>query len=141
MKEELQPNPFEKEYDSHKEPPFLKLRFSVVANEWFSSIADESVRKGFDKFKTNVTASCHGVRVLETSRSTKRLSLGSDYSEVEIVAEYQVVDLYGPLNDNSRNEAIKHFRIAAYDIASKLQEVYYVHLSFDRKNEYYTLRQ
>ena len=141
MKKELQSNPFEKEYDSHKEPPFLKLRFSVVANEWFPSIADESVGKGFDEFKSNVIASCCGIRVLETSRSIKRLLLGSDYNEIEIVAEYQIVDLYGPLNDSSRGEAIEYFRTAAYNIASKIQGVYYVHLSFDGKDEYYTLKQ
>ena len=141
MKEELQSNPFEKEYDSHKEPPFLKLRFSVVANEWFSSMAVKSLESEFYELKTNVTTSCYGVRVLETDRSTKRLSLGSDYSEIEIVAEYQVVDPYGPLDDSSRDVAIEHFRTAAYNIASKLRGVYYVHLSFDRENEYYTLKQ
>lgn len=132
-------NPFLEDYRYHETPPFCRLQLAIVANEWFAASIDVFVENKLRDFKVDVESSCVGVRVLETHRTTDRLSLGRDYNGLKIVAEFEVIDLHGVLQDDERNEAIQYFRQAAYNIACRLK-IDYVKLAIDGKEEYYTAK-
>lgn len=139
MKAESRLNPFLEDYNFHKTPPFCTLQLSIVANEWFAASIDVFVENKLRDFKVDVESSCVGVRVLETHRTTDRLTLGRDYNGLKIVAEFEVIDLHGVLQDDERNEVIQYFRQAAYNIACRLK-IDYVKLAIDGKEEYYTAK-
>lgn len=139
MKAESIPNPFLEDYRYHETPPFCTLQLSTVANEWFAETKNVFVDHELSSFKDNVELSCADVRVLETHRTTERLSLGNDYNGLKIVAKFEVIDLYGVLQDDDRNEVIRYFRQAAYNIACQLK-IDYVQLTIDGEDEYYTAK-
>ena len=140
MKAESIPNPFLEDYNCHETPPFCRLKLAIVANEWYATSIDVFVSNQLRIFKVDVETSCVNVSVLETHRTTKRLSLGNDYNGLKTVAEFEVIDLYGVLRDDDRNEVIRYFRQAAYKIACQLK-IDYVQLTIDGKDEYYTTKQ
>lgn len=137
MKAESIPNPFLEKYEYHETPPSCKLQLLIVANEWYVETRNVFVDHELRSFKDNVELSCADVRVLKTHRTTERLSLGDDYNGIRIVAEFEVIDLYGVLQDDDRNEVIKYFRQAAYKIACQFK-ITFVQLTIDGEKEYYT---
>lgn len=137
MKAESIPNPFLEDYRYHETPPFCRLKLEIVANEWYVETRNVCVDHELRNFKVGVESSCTDVRVLKTHRTTERLSLRHDYDGVRIVAEFKVIDLYGVLQDDERNEVIQYFRQAAYKIARQFK-IIYVQLTIDGKKEYYT---
>lgn len=139
MKAESRSNPFLEDYNCHKTPPFCTLQLSIVANEWFVATSNVFVDNELRDFKANVESSYVGVRVLKTRRTTDQLSLGRDYNGLKIVAEFEVIDFYGVLQDDERNEVIQYFRQAAYNIACQLK-IDYVKLAIDGEEEYYTAK-
>ena len=138
MKAESRSNPFLENYKYHETPPFCTLQLSFVANEWFAETRNVFVDHELRSFKDNVELSCADVCVLETHRTTERLSLEQNYSGLKIVAEFEVIDSYGVLQDDDRNEVIKYFRQAAYKIARQFK-ITYVQLTIDGEKEYYTV--
>lgn len=139
MKAESRSNPFLEDYNCHETPPFCTLQLSIVANEWFVKTRNVFVDHELRNFKVDVETSCANVRVLKTRKTTDLLSLEDDYNGLKIVAEFEVIDLFGVLQDDDRNEIIQYFRQAAYKIARQFK-IAYVQLTIDGEDEYYTAR-